>query len=260
MVDSVTKLKYFEDTYNFECDAKVVHVLEIPLEERKSGGQYAVILDETVMYPQGGGQPADSGAICAKEPENIFSICDVRMVGKAVHHIGNFAGGRVFDVGQPVAVSVTESRRRLHARLHSAGHLLDACVTKAGYTQLTPGKGYHFAQSPYVEYIGVIAPEDREDAAKLLGSLLDELVEENTPVEVSYTTSAEKLSELCGPGFESYFDHTPEVRVVSMSGTSSPCGGTHVKQTGEIGKVKVASIKVKKGRTRVSYALEKAEA
>ena len=48
---------------------------------------------------------------------------------------------------------IDENKRRLYARLHSAGHLLDVAVSNIGLSW-QPGKGYHFPDSPYVEYIG----------------------------------------------------------------------------------------------------------
>jgi Ser-tRNA(Ala) deacylase AlaX len=56
---------------------------------------------------------------------------------------------------------VDESYRRLSARIHSAGHLLDMAVRRAGRTDLKPGKGYHFPTSPYVEYIGAVDAKEK---------------------------------------------------------------------------------------------------
>lgn len=46
--------------------------------------------------------------------------------------------------------------------MHSAGHLLDICMTMAGRSDLKPSKGYHFAAGAYVEYIGEVAEADRK--------------------------------------------------------------------------------------------------
>ena len=61
-----------------------------------------------------------------------------------------------FLPGEEVTLSINEASRRLHARIHSAGHLLDIAMTKLGQTHLKPGKGYHFPKGAYVEYIGNI--------------------------------------------------------------------------------------------------------
>lgn len=49
-----------------------------------------------------------------------------------------------------MTIKVDEAKRRMHARLHSAGHLLDAAMRDIGYGHLEPSKGYHFADGPYV--------------------------------------------------------------------------------------------------------------
>lgn len=54
------------------------------------------------------------------------------------------------QVGQAVSLRVDEAARRLHARLHSAGHALDAAMRTVGRTDLVPSKGYHFPDNPNV--------------------------------------------------------------------------------------------------------------
>jgi Ser-tRNA(Ala) deacylase AlaX len=58
--------------------------------------------------------------------------------------------------------------RKTNARIHSAGHLLDVAMNRAGKTELKPGKGYHFVEGPYVEYIGVVPENERDELVKIL--------------------------------------------------------------------------------------------
>jgi Ser-tRNA(Ala) deacylase AlaX len=75
----------------------------------------------------------------------------------AILHLGSFLEkDSTFEKGQEVALEVDGEKRKLHARYHSAGHLLDIAVRRCGQTQLQPGKGYHFPVGAYVEYIGVV--------------------------------------------------------------------------------------------------------
>ena len=53
--------------------------------------------------------------------------------------------------------------RKINSKIHSAGHLLDVAMRRAGSSDLNPGKGYHFQEGPYVEYVGVVADKDREN-------------------------------------------------------------------------------------------------
>ena len=84
-----------------------------------------------------------------------FVIQDLKIKDDVIHHIGKFEPAEAtFEEGSEVECHVDETKRRLFARFHSAGHLLDIAMTKAGRTDLKPSKGYHFATGAYVEYIG----------------------------------------------------------------------------------------------------------
>lgn len=90
-----------------ECLARVVNCLS------EADGRYAIELDRTLFHPQGGGQPADRGWIADLAVEGVVSR------GDSVAHI----------VSQPlpsgeVTIRINAESRRLHARLHSAGHVL----------------------------------------------------------------------------------------------------------------------------------------
>ena len=81
----MTKLKYLDDTYLFESKAIFIETKED--EKRK-----VVILDETIFYPQGGGQPADHGEIVSKD--TVFTVTDVRLdEDGTVWHFGEFKNG-----------------------------------------------------------------------------------------------------------------------------------------------------------------------
>ena len=78
-------------------------------------------------------------------------------------HFGRFEpAGATFAEGSEVDCQVDEEKRRLYARVHSAGHLLDIAMSLAGRTDLKPSKGYHFATGAYVEYIGSVEVNDKE--------------------------------------------------------------------------------------------------
>ena len=153
-----TELVYWTNTYMFELASAIV--LECSVEEGKG---HRVVTDRTIFHPQGGGQPSDIGEM--RSPSTTFKVTQVRKDGDCVHHFGHFdPEGATFLPDTEVTMTVDEQARRLHARLHSAGHLLDTAVQRLGL-QLTPGKGYHFPDSPFVEYEGTI-PADQRDTVK----------------------------------------------------------------------------------------------
>jgi hypothetical protein len=79
---------------------------------------------------------------------------------------------------------VDEAKRRLFARVHSAGHLLDMAMTMAGRSDLKPSKGYHFAEGSYVEYIGNVEEKDRKDLVDRLNENCAMIIA-STPESVS---------------------------------------------------------------------------
>ena len=85
--------------------------------------------------------------------------------GKHILHYGSFPDVKIGDI---LKLNIDLEHRKFCSRLHSAGHLLDIAMRRAGRTDLQPAKGYHFADGPYVEYIGVVAAEDRQSLAEEL--------------------------------------------------------------------------------------------
>jgi Ser-tRNA(Ala) deacylase AlaX len=141
---------YQTDTYLLKSDATVLAV------EPLDGGEgWAVVLDQTVFHPQGGGQPADVGTL---EGESGAPFA-VSMVKKGptgvVRHEGASPTPPPFAAGSRVRCAVSEQPRLLNARVHSAGHLIDVAMTNSGMaSRLRPTKGYHFTPGSYVEYEG----------------------------------------------------------------------------------------------------------
>jgi len=235
----MTKLNYLKDTYLFDSSSEILETIE-------DDKGMAVILDQTIFYPQGGGQPADSGMICSENAE--FKVIDVRLnVDGVVHHYGEFKNGS-FQNGDVAKLSVEKEKRILHAKLHSAGHLLDCAVDELGLDGLVPTKGFHFPAGPYVEYEGII--ENGADLIPALEKKINELVDSDLIVEDKSLTSAEAEEQgVWAPEGKS-------ARVVNFHGFPyCGCGGTHVNSAKEIGSVIVRKIKSKKGKTRIAYAL-----
>jgi Ser-tRNA(Ala) deacylase AlaX len=105
-----------------------------------------LLLDRTIFYPAGGGQPADGGEL--RSGAAVFTLRDVRLKDGVVRHTGVVAppdAAAAFAAGADVALRVDGAKRELHARIHSAGHLLDVCMARCGYppATLVPTKGLH---------------------------------------------------------------------------------------------------------------------
>lgn len=236
----MTELKYLEDTYLFEINATVIDVIQ-------HDDNVDIILDQTIFYPQGGGQPADTGIIENKNNFQ-FSVISVKLDENGeVHHLGNFIS-QPFNKNDVVKLKINQQNRIKNAKLHSAGHLIDAAILKMG-VENKPTKGFHFQEGSYVEYEGVF--DNSEDFISKLENTVNDLVKQDLIVEIKELDAQEaQKKEVWAPAGKS-------ARVVNFKGFPiCGCGGTHVKSSAEIGTIKIKKIKSKKGKTRVSYLLQ----
>lgn len=238
-----TKLLYMEDMQKLESDAYVESV------EQKDG-RTVVYLDQTVFYPQGGGQPYDTGTITSGATR--FIVEEVRFNEGLVHHIGHFEGSQ-FMQGEDVKCEVDSERRKLHTRLHSGGHVLDMAVNQLGYTW-TPGKGYHFPQGPYVEYSGDLGEETKEDVITKLNEKISEILGSGIKTEIKFV-DRDEMSQLCRH-VPDYLPKDKPSRVVLYGDFGVPCGGTHVAELKDIGQETVRKIKTSSGTIRISYEVK----
>lgn len=236
----MTNLKYLDDTYLFTVEAEFQELRE---NER---GQ-AVILDETIFYPQGGGQPADQGEITSTSAK--FIVKDVRLdESGTVWHFGNFSLGE-FKKDEKVKLEINKDRRLENARLHSAGHLIDCAIEQLKIEGLKPGKGFHFPEGPYVEYEGNI--DNSNELMSALQSIVNDLVARDLVVEKNNLSQAEASRQgVWAPAGKS-------ARIINFVGFSAcGCGGTHVKSSAAIGKLLIRKIKSNNDKIRISYAIE----
>lgn len=236
---------YWDDTYRFEADATVQNILAL------DAGKIAIELDQTIFYPQGGGQPYDQGSIVNADAE--FAVTEVRKVDGKIYHMGGFTHGTI-KPGDAVHLSINPERRKLNARLHSAGHLIDIVLDRLGYS-FEPIKGYHFPDGAYVEYSGEVPELDRPALARSIEAEIGKMVAENTSVKKEFVPKAE-LHKKVRFTMEGMPDADP-VRVITLYGEiGCPCGGTHVPTTGDIGRVTIPKISCKKGVLRIRYNLD----
>ncbi len=243
-MSSPTLLEYLSDSYKFSSSANVAKI------EQMQDGKTSVILDKTIFYPQGGGQPYDTGTISS--PNGKFNVRETRFNEGFVFHIGEFENG-AFCENENVELQVNKERRLLHCKLHTAGHLVDVAMINLGF-KLLPTKGYHYPDSPYVEYVGDIPTEIRNELCVKLEEEMKRLISEGTEVKNFILENKDELSKHCD-FVPDYIPKDKPVRIVTVANYNCPCGGTHVKNINELGGLKVPRIKVKSGNVRVSYNL-----
>jgi len=189
------------------------------------GEKKIVRLARTLFHPQGGGQRADQGTIAGRP------VLDVRHAPEdEVDHVVASLDG--LNVGETVPLNVDAVRRHLHARLHSAGHL----IADAG-ALVAPGlhgkAGHHWPNEARVEFDGQVCDIPAFTAA--LDAKLRDLIARDLPVAVARDAQ--------------------DTRGVTICGAAVPCGGTHVAHLGEIEAITIRRVQQKGGGVRVSYAV-----
>lgn len=260
----------YEGNFQLECDSEVVAFQK---QDTKNLGSLTVelFLDKTVMHAQGGGQPTDIGTIeCQEDGQKLVIAVDKvsldRETGVA-SHLGTVQEGYnsmeafCFPVGTTVHVAVDADKRRILSECHTAGHVVDSAMAKVGRL-MKPSKAYHFLEGPYVEYKGDIPAEERPKVLEELQAAFKELVEEDIPTKIE-TLRQEQAHEVCNRIADNFdmkdFGGTEEgnvdIRVVTVAGFPCPCGGTHVKSTGELKERRwgITKIQCKRGTVKIKY-------
>lgn len=265
-----TKLVYQEDGERLLHTTKILSIVPVSALENadqslikdSSDIEHAVITDSTIFYVQGGGQPSDTGVMTpsvAAKADSVFQVKSVRhpAQGSQILHFGRFTPveGSRFDAGDEVQQNVDADKRNLYSRLHTAGHILgfaiNALSREGVLPPLTESKASHYPDSAAVEFGGTIEGKHKD----AIQAKTDEFVRSARPVKIHWWTLDELLEKCTGvtEGFE-----LPEGevmgRVVEMEGLGSyPCGGTHVRDCSQVGKIEVKKISRSKGTSRVSY-------
>ena len=225
----MTQKSYLNDSYVTRIQTHVIACTPVD-------GGFDVELDETVLFPTGGGQPHDTGSIGG------IAVTDVVEDGERVLHRTKES----IVVGSAVEVLVDWPRRFDHMQQHSGEHIL-SFAAKALFD--ATNVGFHMAASYCtLDLDKALSPED----VTRLERRTNELVYANLPVTLTYV-EAEELDKLqlrkVAAGL------TGTVRIVAMpGGDSCTCCGTHVRATGEIGLVKVTAHEHYKGGERLTFS------
>lgn len=217
-----------EDGYLKETEATVVAL-----------NDQGVVLNRTVFYPTSGGQPGDTGQLTTSDGTSL-SITDTfkdRDSGEHIHVIESIAES--VSIGDTVNVTLDWNRRHRLMRMHSCMHMLcsiiDAPVT-GGSIQENRGR-LDFDLEETVDKVAITTQ-------------LNELVERDSPMRLSWITDAELDAQ---PDLVRTMSVQPprgsgKIRLIEFEGIDlQPCGGTHVASSGEIGAVRVSKVE-KKGR------------
>lgn len=233
----MTEELFREDAYLKTCEATVV-----------SSGEEGIILDRTIFYPTGGGQPGDSGVLNTTDGRTV-KIVDTRKAGADIGHIAK-EGAPELAVGDVVTVELDWDRRYLHMRIHTAMHALCSLVEGAVTGgQAGAGKGR----------LDFNIPGERPEK-EALTEALQAVSDADHPLQITWISDDELASN---PDLVRTMSVKPpsghgKVRMIRIGDAVDfqPCGGTHLKSTGEIGQIVVGKIENKgKQNRRINIAL-----
>ena len=227
----MTNLLYQLDSYMQSFEAKVAHV---DLEN------HGLILDQTVFYPGGGGQPTDRGFLT--HLHNRYLVSRARKVGSDVLHL--LEGDEPLpSEGSIVTGQIDWTRRYQLMRTHTAMHILCGVIFRDYGAQVTGGD-----MDPLQGRMDFEFETMRRELVEEIQTSINQEVRNSRDVRVSILPRAEafQIPDLIRTKINLLPEGIQEVRVVEIVGLDLQAdGGTHVKNTSEVGKIRVTDYKSK---------------
>lgn len=215
------------DAYLRSCEAVVI-----------AASTEGVVLDRTVFFARGGGQPGDTGVLRWATGEARV-VDTARREGQVLHVLE----GEGPPPGTPVVAEIDWERRYLLMRTHTALHALSAIVFRDHGAKVTGGNMEPGVARMDFELDAISQDFGREVEAKLNAALA-----EDRPVRVRFLPRAEALADpdLIRTKVNLIPEHVDPIRVIEIEGLDRQAdGGTHVRSTGEVGRVRVAKTESK---------------
>ena len=247
---------YYIDSHLFEFTAAVQDCLPEKTKTGAETGRWKIVLDETAFFPEGGGQPADTGILTAiSDAENAEVAPDPTAVGiagtrKSVRVLdAHEKDGTVFhfcdgpmEPGTRVTGQVDKEQRLRRMQNHSGEHILSGTAHRLYGCE---NVGFHMGED------GMTIDFDREldaDRLRRVETEANEAVRLNLPVRTFYPSPA----ELAVLEYRSKKELSGDVRIVEIPGVDRcACCAPHVSETGEVGLIKILEAERHRGGVRL---------
>lgn len=231
-----TRELFREDAYLDSCEATVLAV--------ESGG---VVLDRTVFYPTGGGQPGDSGTLAAADGRVARIVEAVKGAYGILHVVA--PDSAVLAPDERVVAAIDRERRRRHMRMHTALHVMSAVIRG----EVTGGQVGAERSRLDFNLSGDVPPKE------IVTAEMNRLIAEDRAVGAEWIADEELAAR---PELVKTMSVRPpvgagRVRLLRIEGVDlQACGGTHVARTSEIGRVECVKVENKgKMNRRFTIAL-----
>ena len=228
----MTELLYYEDPHLLEFEAQIQ-------ETRTADGAHELVLDRTAFYPEGGGQPADTGEIAG------HPVLHVRKDDGDVIHVVK-AQADALPSGT-VRCRVDPARRRDYRQQHTGQHILSAALMQVGpYNTVSVHQGDEYTT------IEIDAGELPEEDLREVERIANAAIEADLPVTATWVTDAE---------IDRYPLRRPpkvsgSIRIVQVGDLDCvACGGVHASRTGEVRLVHAMSVETIRGHVRIAWKI-----
>jgi alanyl-tRNA synthetase len=230
-MEKLTKKLYYEDPYKFEFEARVI-------DSSSDKDCYAIILDGTYFYPEGGGQPSDQGWLNDVRVQNVqYKNAEI------IHYVDN----QISEV--KVRGKIDEDRRMDFMQQHTGQHILSQCLLRVGNFNTV---SVHFGDN----YITI-----ETDAPSISGAVLTEvemLANETINLNLSVNIHWISPDEVDKFNIRRPPPEVERIRVIEVAGFDfAACGGLHVSHSGEIGLIKIIGQEKIRNRIRIKTLIGK---
>lgn len=234
--------KYYVDSACIEFTARVKDVAIVPGRR----GVWHVILEHTYFYPTSGGQPHDTGLMNNAEVVDVF----VDEHNAVIHVVSqqtdeNIIQSVLFPVGAAVECKINAERRFDHMQQHTGQHILSACAEQLFNVDTV---GFHLGEKEVT--IDLDTPSLNVEAMQQLEQFANQVIVANHQIRSVFTSVAE-LGQF-------RLRHAPKVteniRIVQIMGfDDNACGGTHVRETGQVAQIKLLRTERVRNQVRLSF-------
>ena len=233
-----TQLLFLQDSYLRETATTVTEVID-----------NAVVLADTIFYPEGGGQPSDSGTL--DSPKGTATVTHVAKQGNRILH---YLEGPIPNVDDEVFVRLDWERRYAYMRMHTAQHIVSRIV----YDQFGANTAGNQIREEY-SHIDFAPATFQSSELPAIEDAANAIIRDDVPVIIE-TIPREELDERMGhdrSDLTKLPSSVKQVRLVCVEGYDAyPCAGTHVRQTGELNGLRITKRKAKgKATIRITYVL-----
>ncbi len=223
----MTERLYYHDSYLGEFQARIV---DVGLDRR------TIYLDRTAFYPTSGGQPSDRGTVAG------IPVADVVDEDTRIAHILSKPAPAGLE-GAFVECVIDARRRADHREQHTGQHLLSAV-----FVEMMGAETVSFHLGGETSTVDIAHAALTVEEIERVEERANAVVRENRPVTVSFGEASDELR------LRKATERAGTIRVVTIENLDrSACGGTHVRQTGEIGAILIRKLDKVRGNTRVEF-------